>query len=46
MNQNILETLRRSSSLELKLIGSSSEECRLITLIAHKHLELMHVQII
>ena len=46
VKQNILKILRTSSSLELKLIGSSSKVCRLIKLIAHKYLELMYVQII
>ena len=47
VNQNIREILSTgtSSSLELKLIGSSRKKCRLIKLIAHKYLELMYVQI-
>ena len=46
MNQNILEILSTSSSLELKLIDSSCKECRLIEFIAQKYLKLMYVQII
>ena len=43
MNQNILEILRTLRSLKLKLIGSSSKECRLIKLIVDKYLELMYM---
>ena len=46
VNQNILEILSTSSILELKLIGSSSKECCVIKLIAHKYLELIYIQII
>ena len=46
MNQSILEILSTSSSLEHKLIGSSSKECRLIKLIAHKYWKLMYMEII